>query len=113
MSLFDPNNREKYSHLPKGPEEEEDFDEGFQVLDPMNCPICEKKVEDVFSIEAEKPFTAMSPMAGLTVWGPYDVQKKIICEGHSWVHFKFTHDDSERLVLMNLLEHLKTKYKEI
>lgn len=82
----------------------------FDVLESTVCPMCEKIVSDVFSIEAEKPFTAQSPMAGLTVWGPYDVPKQIICQGHSWVHFKFLHDDSERLVLMKLPEHLKTKY---
>ena len=109
MGLFD-SERLKYSDLPEGPEEQEEYDEGFEVLDPIDCPICEKKVEDVFSIQAEKPFTAMSPNGGLTVWGPYDVKKEIICEGHSWVHFKFLHDDSERLVLMNLPEELKTKY---
>lgn len=110
MGMFD-SERLKYSHLPEGPEEdEEDFDEGFDIMESSDCPICGKKVEDVFSIEAEKPFTAMSPMAGLTVWGPYDVHKQIICQGHSWVHFKFLHDDSERLVLMNLPKHLKTKY---
>ena len=80
----------------------------FDVLDSMSCPTCGKMVPDVFGIEAEKPFTARSPMAGLTVWGAYDVPKKIICQGHSWVHFKFLYDDSERLVLMRLSEELKT-----
>ena len=82
----------------------------FYVLEPTICPMCEKIISDVFGIEAEKPFTAYSPMAGLTVWGAYDVPKQIICQGHSWVHFKFLHDDSERLVLMQLPEHLKTEY---
>jgi hypothetical protein len=87
-------------------DEEMDFD----VLESTICPICEKMVNDVFEIVAEKPFTAYSPMGGLTVWGPYDVRKQIICQGHSWVHFKFLHDDSERLILMQLPEYLKTTY---
>ena len=82
----------------------------FDILEPGICPMCEKMVNDVVSIVAEKPFTAKSPMAGLSVWGAYDVPKKIICEGHSWVHFKFLYDNSERLVLMRLPEELKTKY---
>lgn len=82
----------------------------FDILEPTECPICEKMIEDVLRIVAEKPFTAKSPMAGLSVWGAYDVPKQIICQGHSWVHFKFLDDDSERLVLMNLPNELKTKY---
>jgi hypothetical protein len=90
-------------------DEEMDFD----VLESTICPICQKMVNDVFQIVAEKPFTSYSPMGGLTVWGPYDVPKQIICQGHSWIHFKFLHDESERLVLMQLPEHLKTHWSRV
>ncbi len=116
MGLFD-SERLKYQDLPERPMENDCFDSNefdeekdFDILESTKCPICEKIVEDVFKIVAEKPFTARSPMGGLTVWGPYDVHKEIICQGHSWVHFKFVHDGSERLVLMQLPEDLKTKY---
>lgn len=82
----------------------------LEILEPTECPICNKMVDDVRSIATEKPFTAKSPMAGLNVWGAYDVSKQIICQGHSWIHFKFLYDDSERLVRMDLPEELKTKY---
>lgn len=82
----------------------------FDILESTKCPTCGKMVSEVRGIVAKKPFTAQSPMAGLMVWGAYDVPKQIICQGHSWVHFKFLYDGSERLVLMNLPEELKTKY---
>ncbi len=106
MGLFD-EERRKYEGLPECDQDyidmmNEQMGMDFDVLESMKCPLCEKLVSDVFQIEAEKPFTAYSPMAGLTVWGSYDVHKEVICQGHSWVHFRFLHDESERLVLMNL-----------
>lgn len=104
MGLFD-QERKKYEHLPEYDSEyidmmNEQMGMEFDVLEAMTCPKCGKTISDVFGIEADKPFTAKSPLDGLTVWGAYDVPKQIICQGNTWVHFKFLYDDSERLVLM-------------
>ena len=76
----------------------------FAVLESMSCPTCGKMIPDTLSMDVEKPFTARSPMAGLSVWGAYDVPKQVICQGDTWVHFKFLYDNSERLVLLKRKE---------
>lgn len=105
MALFD-QERKKYEHLPEYDDDyiemmNEQMGMEFDILEPMTCPECGKTIPDVLGIEADKPFTAKSPMAGLTVWGAYDVPKQIVCQGPTFVHFKFLFDESERLVLMH------------
>jgi len=63
----------------------------------MECPICKKEVTVFYQAHTNKPFTAYDPEEGLTIWGPYDVPKKVICENERFVHFNFA-DQEERLV---------------
>ena len=63
----------------------------------MECPICKKQVRFFYKANTDKPFTSYDPMEGLTVWGPYDVSKKVICKNKRFVHFRFA-DLEERLI---------------
>ena len=63
------------------------------------CPICNKEVDTYYEIAVSKPFIAYSPMEGLTVWGPYDCPKKVICQNKHFVHFQFRNIET-RLVKM-------------
>lgn len=68
----------------------------------LHCPTCGKKVDDNYQVPETEPFTATNPMLGLQVWGPYSSEKTILCQGRTWVHFKFEADGNERLVQLGV-----------
>lgn len=66
----------------------------------MKCPGCQQEIDDVIHIDAREPFTAFDPWQGLSVWGPADVPKELVCCTGQWAHIRFTDDGAERLVRM-------------
>ena len=47
----------------------------------MKCPKCKKEIKEVFEVHGTlKTFCAVSPLEGLSAYGPYDAKKDLICE---------------------------------
>ena len=55
----------------------------------MICPICGREIDTYWELNVSKPFVATNPTDGLTVWGPYDAPKKVLCFNGKYVHFQF------------------------
>ena len=68
-----------------------------------HCPICKMKIDDYAECATAKPFTAYSPLEGLTAWGAFGVPKETVCyTGGQYIHFRTPGDERpfERLVFM-------------
>jgi hypothetical protein len=63
--------------------------------------MCNEKVAEYHEINTSKPFTATSPMEGLTVWGAYSAPKTLVCNNGLFVHFIFEATKEHRLVKLS------------
>lgn len=66
-----------------------------------NCPICSKEVHSFYISLIKEAFVHTNPFLGLEIYGPYDLQKNVICQNNDWVHFTFPSGEN-RLVKLGL-----------
>lgn len=71
-----------------------------KLLNESKCPICGVSCQEAFESSSPEPFTAMSPLEGLYMYGPYDCEKTVVCESNRWLHFIFVPTGEHRLVLL-------------
>lgn len=69
-----------------------------------NCPECNKEFETIYLVQSTnaEPYTAVpwDMMNALEAYGTTHTDKQTICHSGNYLHFKFLHNNEERLVLM-------------
>jgi len=54
----------------------------------LKCPLCGKETKETINMPYDRPWVSVSPIEGLSIYGPYSSDKGIYCEwkiaNHAW-----------------------------